>query len=391
MDTRVMETLMPIKEMTVEEFFTNNELGVDIFRKKYIKNPEDTVNQCFRNICEEIASVDIETDKEKWITRWVDELMNDMWRPGGSIIAATNNPEKKISAFNCTTVGLRADNLEAIYQSRYRVAKCAAYRQGVGVDFSHLRPKGVPVNNSAGRSEGAVHWMKSFNNIGTEVGQAGRIPAILGSLLVRHPDTYEVISAKDEKGNIENMNISIQITDDFIQSVKKDEDWQFKFKLKEPFTFPTVKAVKLFDDICEHAWISGDPGLQFIDKMKGWSIQEALGENIISTNACCFTEDMIVSTNQGKKTIAELRTIIASGNNDILIKSFNIANLEVEFKSLEDVHTRENGEPQQLVELEIENVDGSIKTIKCTPDHKFFTENRGWIEAKDLTEEDDLV
>ena len=381
---------MPTKEMTLEEFFGGNEVRIDIFRKKYSKNPEDTVNQCFRNVCEEIASVDIENEKEKWIERWVDELMDDKWRPGGSIIAATNNPEKKISAFNCTTVGLRADNLETIYESRYKVAKCAAYRQGVGVDFSHLRPKGVPVNNSAEQSEGAVHWMKSFNNIGTEVGQKGRIPAILGSLLIRHPDTYQVISAKDEKGVIENMNISMQITDDFITAVKNDEDWQFKFKLKKPFSFPTVKARKLFDDICEHAWISGDPGLQFIDKMKGWSIQEALGENIISTNACCFPDTVLVSTNQGIKTIREIRSIFEVSK-DLKILSYDIEKNKFEFKDLEDVHVREDGKPQQLIELEIEKDDGSIKKIRCTTDHKFFTKNRGWIEAKDLREDDDLV
>lgn len=274
------------KEMTPEEFFGGNEVRVDIFKKKYMKNKTDSVNQCFRNICDEITSVSIEKEKEKWNERWVDELMDDMWRPGGSIIASTNNPTKKISVFNCTTVGIPDDTLESIYTARYQAAKLAAYRQGLGLDFSNLRPKGVPVNNSAEVSEGSVHWMRSFNNIGKEVGQRGRIPAILGSLMVRHPDAPELITAKDVKGEIENMNLSLQITDDFIDAVNSNSEWKFEFEPNKTFEFPTVSATQLFRDICHHAWISGDPGLQFIDKMKRWSIQEALGEVIISTNAC---------------------------------------------------------------------------------------------------------
>jgi ribonucleoside-diphosphate reductase alpha chain len=280
----------PIAEVTPEEFFGGDEIRIGIFNSKYPRNEGESVNQCFRNVTEEICSVKIEKQPKQWSERWVQEMMDDMWRPGGSILAACNKPDKKISVFNCTTIGIEADNLESIYSSRYKACKVAAYRQGLGADFSKLRPKGTPVNNSAEVSEGAVHWMRSFDRIADEVGQRGRIPAILCSLKVGHPDIKEFIGSKDDTGKLENVNISVQMTDEFMKAVDEDLSWELSFMIDDDpsrvWHSETLRARVLFDMICEHAWQTGEPGLQFIDKMGIYSIQEALGERIISTNAC---------------------------------------------------------------------------------------------------------
>ena len=140
---------------------------------------------------------------------------------------------RKISLANCTTVSMGTidedvewDSLEAIFKNGgYTVAKTAAYRQGLGIDFTRLRPKGSSVLNSANESTGAIHWMKLIDSIGYYVGQKGRIPAMLFSLSIKHPDIEEFITVKSDYTKIQNANISVQITNDFYTAVYNNDDW----------------------------------------------------------------------------------------------------------------------------------------------------------------------
>lgn len=275
-------------EISLQEFFKGDQMKMDVFRSKYLTHPEESVSECFERIASEIASVPIETEKDKWSNIWADEFLSDIWRPGGSIIAGVNKNDKKISLFNCTHIPMKGDSLEDINTCEAEVMKAAAYRQGIGVDFSKLRPRGTKINNSAEESEGIVHWMSSMNYIGFKVGQKGRRPALLLSCRIDHPDVEEVISAKDNVSDLQNTNISIQITDDFMYAVKNDLDWKMHFIVESTGEEMTkvVKAKDLYKKLCEHAWISGDPGVQYIDLMNRFSIQKSLGYEVVGTNAC---------------------------------------------------------------------------------------------------------
>jgi ribonucleoside-diphosphate reductase alpha chain len=272
--------------ITVEEYFNNDTMRIDIFKSKYLKSPEQTVDDCFYNISIAISEVSIENNSEYWKNKWKDDLLKGIWRPGGSIIASINNNTKKISTFNCTTVKIKDDTLESIYKARYECAKMAAYRQGLGIEFSKLRPKGSPVNNSSEISEGVINWMKSFDSIAEEVGQRGRRPAILSALKDNHPDIIEFIKAKSDLYTLKNMNISVQISDKFMEAVKNDDDWELFFELENERISKIVKAKYIFDLLCKQSYKFAEPGLQFIDRMKDGSIQEALGYEIVGTNAC---------------------------------------------------------------------------------------------------------
>jgi ribonucleoside-diphosphate reductase alpha chain len=272
--------------ITVEEYFNNDNMRIDIFKSKYLKSPEQTVDNCFNNISIAISEVSIENNSEYWKNKWKNDLLKGIWRPGGSIIASINNNTKKISTFNCTTVKIKDDTLESIYKARYECAKMAAYRQGLGIEFSKLRPKGSPVNNSSEISEGVINWMKSFDSIAEEVGQRGRRPAILSALKDNHPDIIEFIKAKSDLYTLKNMNISVQISDDFMKAVKNDDDWELFFELENERISKIVKATYIFDLLCKQSFKHAEPGLQFIDRMKDGSIQEALGYEIVGTNAC---------------------------------------------------------------------------------------------------------
>lgn len=273
--------------ITPEEFFKGDKIKIDVFKAKYPSAATVGVDECFRNTAREASNVSIEKDKKYWENRWTKEFLDDIWRAGGSIISSTNKPDKKLSVFNCCTLPLEDDTLESIYKTRTNTAKCAAYRQGIGVDFSALRPRGSNINNSAEESEGAVHWIKSFGNISKEVGQKGRQPALLSSLKIHHPDIEEFISCKNNIKELEAMNNSVQITDDFMKSYFNNEEWELFFNLKSGNKISKkINSTKLFDKICEQSHKTGEPGIQFIDLMKDYSIQEALGYNIISSNAC---------------------------------------------------------------------------------------------------------
>lgn len=185
-----MVKFQDVKHMTDEEFFNGNQFSIDAFRKKYRLGEDETYVRGLWRVCNEIASVE-ETDdlKKYWAERWFDEIYNGWWHPAGSIMQGAGN-SNSVSLANCTTLSLGAgdeerewDNLESIIRNTaYSVAKSAAHRQGLGVAFDRLRPRGMSIKNSATESEGSVHWMIFIDSIGYRVGQLGRIPAMLFSL-----------------------------------------------------------------------------------------------------------------------------------------------------------------------------------------------------------------
>ena len=219
-----------VKKQTTEEYFNNNQFSIDAFNKKYSAVEDETYVQALKRVCDYIASVEKTEDLQTyWSERWFDEIYNDWWHPAGSIMQGAGT-YRKISLANCSTISLGAnredeewDSLESIMKNTaYTVAKCAAYRQGLGVDFSRLRPAGTKVLNSANQSTGAVHWMKHIDSIGYSVGQKGRIPAMLFSLNINHPDIEEFITVKSDRTKIQNANISVQLTEKFYIYIAED-------------------------------------------------------------------------------------------------------------------------------------------------------------------------
>ena len=193
-----------VRGLTNEEYFDSNKFSIDAFERKYAINENETYVVALKRVCDYIASCEMTHELQQyWSKRWFDEIFNDWWQPAGSIMQGAANL-KKISLMNCTTIALKNDTLEDIFRyAAYQVAKCAAHRQGLGIDFSNLRPRGAYINNSSNESSGAVHWMGFIDSIGYKVGQRGRIPAMLFSLHDNHPDIEEFITVK-QKAKINN-------------------------------------------------------------------------------------------------------------------------------------------------------------------------------------------
>lgn len=327
-----------VKKQTTEEYFKGNQFSIDAFNEKYTLFEGETYVQALKRVCDYVASVEKTPELQKyWSERWFDEIYNDWWHPAGSIMQGAGT-HRKISLANCTTISMGAlrdneewDSLEAIIRNAaYTVAKCAAFRQGLGVDFSRLRPAGTKVLNSANQSTGAVHWMDFIDGIGKYVGQKGRIPAMLFSLRIDHPDIEEFISVKSDHIKIQNANISVQVTDKFYKAIEDDADWELKFEIpaikkgdkvwldvhcldldckydkeskryykiathdraKERFS-KTIKAKKILELIAKNMHEHGEPGIQNIDIARKYSNSDHMYDandeydsRIVGTNAC---------------------------------------------------------------------------------------------------------
>lgn len=343
-----------------------------------------------------------------------------------------------VNTGNCTTISLGAkrddeewDNLESIIKNTaYTIAKCAAYRQGLGVDFSRLRPNGTKVANSANQSTGAVHWMEFEDKIGYFVGQKGRIPAMLFSISCDHPDVEQFIEVKSDYTKIQNANISVQCTEKFYKAVENDDDWELRFEVpalkkgdkvyvdvhsidlactkekesgryyriathdrkKEVFT-KIVKAKKLMELIAKNMHANAEPGIQNIDIARKYSNSDALynpsdeyDSRILSTNACCVIGETKILTDIGWVTMDELFKKIKNGDK-FLACSYNTETHIYEFKEIVNAWQQRN---DLTLTLNLEE-DGQKFQLECSADHPILTKNRGYVRADSLTSEDDIV
>lgn len=155
------------------------------------------------------------------------------------------------------------DSLSGIMQTLSDACQVQKYGGGTGYNFSHLRPKGSLISTSGGEASGPVSFMGLFHNAMEVVHRAGKKHAAqMGILNCDHPNILEFIQCKDKEGAYWTFNISVAVTDRFMQAVRNDEDWALQYGGK---VYKTIKAKDLWNYIVQHAWHNGDPGIIFID------------------------------------------------------------------------------------------------------------------------------
>lgn len=276
------------------------------------------------------------------------------------------------------------DSMEGIFDALKYQAIIHKTGGGTGFSFSRLRPRGSLVKTSSGTASGPVSFMRIFDAATNEVKQGGkRRGANMGILRVDHPDIKEFIHCKKE-GGITNFNISVAITDAFMEAFEKDSEYEL-VNPKDKKVVGSLKAKEIFEEIVQAAWETGDPGLLFLDRLNRGSSNPvpALGE-IEATNPC-VTGNTLISTDEGlvpmKKVVENhLKDGDRCGGNIGLIvdkRTLSFGNGTCEGRA---VKFFDNGVKETLKLITKMGFE-----LTGTLDHKVLTAT-GWIKLKDLKE-----
>lgn len=218
------------------------ETSVDIWDKKYRlktkegKNVDETVIDTFKRVARALADVETaEADRKHWYTEFLWALEQGAI-PAGRITSNAGALAHKpaTSTINCTVSGTIVDSMDDILGKVHEAGLTLKAGCGIGYDFSTLRPRGAYVSGAGAYTSGPLSFMDIFDKMCFTVSSAGgRRGAQMGTFDVRHPDVLEFIKAKREDARLRQFNLSLLITEDFIQAVKADEQWQLAFPIRQ--------------------------------------------------------------------------------------------------------------------------------------------------------------
>lgn len=211
-----------------------------------------------------------------------DILLNQRFMAAGRVQAAIGSP-RRVTPWNCFVSGTIHDSFDDIMQKAKEAGQTMRLGGGIGYDFSTLRPKGERIKSQGSQSSGPVSFMDIFDAICGTIASAGhRRGAQMGVLRVDHPDIMEFIHAKRNDSRLTRFNISVGVTDEFMEAVKNDDNFDLRWRGK---VYDTVKARSLWDQIMRSTWDWAEPGVLFIDRINDtnnlWYC-----ETIASTNPC---------------------------------------------------------------------------------------------------------
>ncbi|HYF05917.1 MAG TPA: adenosylcobalamin-dependent ribonucleoside-diphosphate reductase, partial [Patescibacteria group bacterium] len=251
--------------------------------------PEDM----FTRIARHIASAEkTDASRQEWEEKFLN-LMDD-WKyvPAGRIFTGAGTGQN-LTFYNCYVIPSPKDSRHGIFETLGQMAEIMSRGGGVGINVSSLRPRYAYVKGVNGRSSGSVSWASLYSFVTGLIEQGGsRRGALMLILNVWHPDVMDFINAKREAGRITNANISVGMTDAFMDAVKADADWDLIFpdtsdpkyatvwdgdikKWQEVggkiVKHKTVKAREIWDQVIQSAWSSAEPGMYFIDRANYYS------------------------------------------------------------------------------------------------------------------------
>jgi len=265
--------------------------AIQILEKRYLRKDEkgkviETPDEMFRRVADNVASVNSQYNDGRSVEDESAEFCRMMRRleflPNSPTLMNAGTEIQQLAA--CFVIPVE-DSIESIYDAVKYAAIIHQSGGGTGFSFSRLRPEGDIVKSTGGIASGPVSFMKVFDAATEAIKQGGRRRgASMGVLRVDHPDVERFIHSKEDLSSLSNFNISVSVTDDFMERAEKG----LEYGLVNPRTGEVVgklNAKDVLDDICRMAWKTGDPGLIFIDTVNRMNPTPALGD-IETTNPC---------------------------------------------------------------------------------------------------------
>jgi ribonucleoside-diphosphate reductase alpha chain len=260
---------------------------------------DKTIEDSWRRIAAALAEP--EADREHWAQRFYRILEGFKFLPAGRVVAGAGSG-RNVTLFNCFVMGAIGDDMASIFSHLKEAALTMQQGGGIGYDFSTLRPKGAPVKGVGADASGPLSFMDVWDAMCRTIMSAGyRRGAMMATLRCDHPDIEAFIEAKHEPGRLRMFNLSVLVTDDFMQAVKEGAPWELRFN---GTTYKVLPARELWDKIMRATYAYAEPGVIFIDRINKRNNLHYC-ETISATNPC-VTADTWVQTADGPRQVAEL-------------------------------------------------------------------------------------
>ncbi|MDO6586924.1 adenosylcobalamin-dependent ribonucleoside-diphosphate reductase [Salipiger sp. 1_MG-2023] len=239
-----------------------------------------TVEDTWRRIARDMASV--EAEPEIWEERFFAALEDFRYLPAGRITAGAGTA-RSVTLFNCFVMGTVPDSMGGIFDMLKEAALTMQQGGGIGYDFSTIRPKGAPVAGVAADASGPLSFMDVWDAMCRTIMSAGsRRGAMMATMRCDHPDIEQFISAKSDSARLRMFNLSVLVTDPFMEAVKADDSWDLQFGGR---VYHTVQARDLWNKIMKATYDYAEPGVIFIDRINKANNLNYV-EEICATNPC---------------------------------------------------------------------------------------------------------
>ena len=373
-----------VREATLE-YFGGDELATNVFMTKYcLKDKkgnfvEKTPDDMHRRLAKEFARAEAKFERDRTrpiagqtlIKRAGPHLTEDEIYaylknfkyivPQGSPMMGIGNNHVNVSLSNCVVVDNPADSVSSIMDAGKDLANLFKRRCGVGLDISDLRPEGAPVNNSARTTTGAWSFADFYSYVCRMIGQNGRRGALMISMDIRHPDIAEFVKMKHDLTKVTGANVSVKITDEFMEAVENNETFTLQFPVgaETPDYTSEIDATELWTTIIESATTTAEPGLLMWDNItKNLPAHSYPEFETKTTNPC---GEIPLSAYDSCRLI--------SLNLKSLVKNSFEKNAEFDFNKLKEVAAVGMRLSDDLVELELEKL-GNIRHVADSEDEK---------------------